>query len=127
MKGLCYVWAIIGDIVGSYYEMHNLKSKKIKFMDKNKSCFTDDTVMTLAVAKSFLDCNNNYDNLKENTVNNMVTIGRNYSRCGFGGDFFKWMIKDEHEPYNSYGNGAAMRVSACGVVASSLEEAKKYY
>ena len=55
----------------------------------------------------------------------MVNIGRKYSQCGFGGSFFKWIISDNHEPYNSYGNGAAMRVSACGLVAKNIEEAKK--
>lgn len=116
--------AIIGDIAGSYYEINNIKTKKFKFMNKNKSNFTDDTVMTLAVAKSILECNNNYDYLKDITINNMVRIGRNYSQCGFGEGFFKWIISDNPEPYNSYGNGAAMRVSACGIVAKDIEEAK---
>ena len=117
--------AIIGDIAGSYYEINNIKTKKFKLMEKYKSKFTDDTVTTLAIAKSILECNNNYDLLKEILINNMVNIGRKYSQCGFGGDFFKWIISDNHEPYNSYGNGAAMRVSACGLVAKSIEEAKK--
>lgn len=116
--------AIIGDIAGSYYEINNIKTKKFKLMENYKSKFTDDTVTTLAVAKSILECNNNYDNLKEILINNMVNIGRKYSRCGFGGSFFKWIISDNHEPYNSYGNGAAMRVSACGLVAKNIEEAK---
>lgn len=118
--------AIIGDIAGSYYETSNIKTKKFKMMETRKSCYTDDTVMTLAVAKSFLDCNGNYDNLKEITISNMVKIGRNHSQCGFGGDFFKWIIKDEHKPYNSFGNGAAMRVSTCGIVARNIEEAKQF-
>lgn len=84
------VGAIIGDIAGSYYEMHNIKSKKFKFMEKNKSEFTDDTVMTLAVYKSLLEANGNYDNLSQIVINNMVAIVRNHSQCGFGGDFFKW-------------------------------------
>lgn len=95
-------------------------------METRKSSYTDDTVMTLAVAKSFLDCNENYDDLKEIAINNMVTIGRNHSQCGFGGDFFKWIIKDGHKPYNSFGNGAAMRVSTCGIVARDIEEAKQF-
>ena len=117
--------AIIGDIDGSYYEINNIKTKKFKLMEKYKSTFTDDTVTTLAVAKSILECNNNYDALKGILINNMVSIGRKYSRCGFGGSFFKWIISENHEPYNSYGNGAAMRVSACGLVAKNIEEAKK--
>lgn len=116
--------AIIGDIAGSYYEMHNIKSKKFKFMEKNKSEFTDDTVMTLAVCKSLLEANGNYNDLTQIVINNMVAIGRNHSQCGFGGDFFKWIIKDEHKPYNSFGNGAAMRVSACGIVGKNIDEVK---
>ena len=116
--------AIIGDIAGSYYEMDNIKTKKFTFMDKKKSSFTDDTVMTLAVGKSIVECNGDYSNLKERLINNMVTFGRNHSQCGFGGNFFKWIIKDDHTPYNSFGNGAAMRVSACGIVGKNEEEVK---
>ena len=116
--------AIIGDIAGSNYETDNIKTKKFKFMEKKKSTYTDDTVMTLAVGKSLVECHGNYSNLKEILINNMVTIGRKHSQCGFGGEFFKWIIKDEHEPYNSYGNGAAMRVSACGIVGKDIEEVK---
>ena len=115
--------AIIGDIAGSSYEMHNIKTKKFKLMDKDSS-YTDDTVMTLAIGKSIIECNGDYSNLKEVLIDNMVTIGRNHSQCGFGGDFFKWIIKDDHLPYNSYGNGAAMRVSACGIVGKDLDEVK---
>ena len=116
--------AIIGDIAGSYYEINNIKTKKFKFMDKKNSTFTDDTVMTLAVGKSIVECNGNYSNLKELLIENIVSIGRNHSQCGFGENFFKWIIKDEHVPYNSYGNGAAMRVSACGIVGKNVEEVK---
>lgn len=117
---------IIGDIAGSYYEVHNIKTKKFKFMDKKNSSFTDDTVATLAIAKSLLECEGNYEHLKEYTINNLVKIGRNHSQCGFGADFFKWIIKDDHKPYNSYGNGAAMRVGVCGIVANSIEQAKMF-
>ena len=92
-NGIMYVGdimygTIIGDIAGSYYEMHNIKTKKFKFMDKNKSSFTDDTVMTLAVCKSLLECDGNYSKLHDIVINNMVTIGRNHSQCGFGDKFF---------------------------------------
>ena len=116
---------IIGDIAGSYYEMYNIKTKRFKFMDKNKSSFTDDTVMTLAVCKSLLEYNGNYDELHNIVINNMVTIGRNHSQCGFGNNFFGWIIKDDHTPYNSYGNGAAMRVGCCGIVGKSIKEVKR--
>ena len=64
--------AIIGDIAGSYYEVNNIKTKKFKLMEKYKSTFTDDTVTTLVVAKSILECNNNYDALKDILIDNMV-------------------------------------------------------
>ena len=115
---------IIGDIAGSYYEMHNIKTKKFKFMEKNKSSFTDDTVMTLAVCKSLLEFNGDYNRLHDIVINNMVTIGRNHSQCGFGDKFFGWIIKDDHKPYNSFGNGAAMRVGCCGIVGKNIEEVK---
>ncbi len=129
-NGIIYVGdimygTIIGDIAGSYYEMHNIKTKKFKFMDKNKSSFTDDTVMTLAVCKSLLECDGNYSKLHDIVINNMVTIGRNHSQCGFGDKFFGWIIKDDHSPYNSFGNGAAMRVGCCGIVGKNMEEVKK--
>ena len=54
----------------------------------------------------------------------MVEIGREYPDCGFGGHFNSWIMSDNHEPYNSFGNGSAMRVSACGFVGESLEEVK---
>lgn len=116
--------AIIGDIAGSSYEINNIKTKKFKFMNKKNSTFTDDTVMTIAVGKAILDCNGDYSNLNNLLIENMVSIGRNHSQCGFGGNFFKWIIRDDHTPYNSYGNGSAMRVSACGIVGNSIEEVK---
>lgn len=115
---------IIGDIAGSHYEQVNIKTKDFKFMDKKISSFSDDTVATLAVCKSLLECNN-INTLKDIFINNMVTIGRNHSQCGFGGDFFKWIVTDNHEPYGSYGNGAAMRVGCCGIVGKTLEEVKE--
>ena len=80
--------------------------------------------MTIAIAKSLLDCNGDYNNLSEITINNMVKFGRENIHCGFGGSFIRWIQMDVHEPYNSYGNGSAMRVSPCGLIANSIEEAK---
>ena len=114
--------AIIGDVVGSVYEWDNIKTKDFKLFNE-KNFFTDDTVMTIAVAKSLIDCNGNYDNLSEVTINNMVKFGRENINCGFGGSFIKWIISDNHEPYNSYGNGSAMRVSPCGMIANSIGQA----
>ncbi len=116
---------IIGDIAGSYYEMNNIKTKKFKFMDKRKSNFTDDSVITLAVCKSLLEYENDLNKLHNIVIENMVKIGRNHSQCGFGGDFFKWIIADNHNPYGSYGNGAAMRIGCCGIAGNSIDEVKE--
>lgn len=116
--------AIIGDIAGSRYEWNNIKSKDFELLNSMECFFTDDTVMTLAVAKSLLECNGNYNNLSAIATNNMVEIGRKYPDCGFGGNFYKWIMTDNHKPYNSFGNGSAMRVSACGIVGNDLEEVK---
>jgi len=115
--------AIIGDIVGSRFEWNNIKSKEFEFYHP-KCFFTDDSVMSLAIAKSILESECDYEKLRNIVINNMVSIGRKYPMCGFGGSFYRWIMTDNHSPYNSYGNGAAMRVSACGFAASSLEDAK---
>jgi type I restriction enzyme M protein len=104
--------AIIGDIVGSRFEWNNIKTKEFEFFTRN-SFATDDSIMTLAVAKAILESEKNPDILKKTIAN-----------CGYGGMFHIWMYTDNPKPYNSYGNGAAMRVSPCGFAASSLEEAK---
>ena len=114
--------AIIGDIVGSIYEWDNHRSKDFElFTDRN--FFTDDSVMTVAVAKALLDAKPDYSDLGEVAVQKMREIGRNYPFCGYGAGFYNWMYSKEPKPYNSYGNGAAMRNSACGLVANSIKEA----
>jgi len=115
--------AIVGDVVGSIYEFDNIKTKEFELFNKY-STFTDDSVMTIAIAKSLLDCNGNYENLSNIAIDNMVSIGRIYDSCGYGSTFYKWINTDIHKPYNSFGNGSAMRVSPCGIVANSIEEVK---
>ena len=113
--------AIIGDIVGSRFEWHNIKTKQFDFL--THSCFfTDDSVMSLAIAKAILETKQPTQ-LMTSAILCMQDIGRNYPNCGYGGSFCNWMFSSNPKPYNSYGNGAAMRVSACGFAASSLEEA----
>jgi ADP-ribosylglycohydrolase len=114
--------AIIGDIAGSRFEFNNLRSKDFDLFAKNCS-ITDDSIMTLAVAKAILACNGDWEQLGENAVKYMQEIGRKYPNCGFGGMFRRWMFSDKPEPYNSYGNGAAMRVSPCGFIAKTEAEA----
>ena len=115
--------AIIGDIVGSRFEWHNIKSKDFELF--HKSCeFTDDSLMTIAIAKALHESKkNNYEDLEKQLDYYMHEIGKKYPNCGFGGNFYKWIMNDIHEPYNSFGNGSAMRTSKCGEIAESLDEA----
>lgn len=115
--------SIIGDIVGSRFEWNNIKTKEFDFFTYRCE-FTDDSVMSLAVAKALLDCGGDYDNLGTFAVKAMQEIGRPYPNCGYGGMFRQWMYSDNPMPYNSFGNGAAMRISACGFVAKTTDEAK---
>ena len=113
--------AIIGDIVGSRFEFNNIKTKDFEFITKD-SHFTDDTVLTLAIADYFNKYGKTLDkNLLINIVKSTV---KKYINAGYGPSFLRWVNSSSNEPYNSYGNGAAMRVSPVSYVASSLEECK---
>ena len=116
--------AIIGDIVGSRFEFDNYRNKDFQFFHPKFCRFTDDSVMTLAVAKALIDCNNEYSNLKRLVIKTMVDFGRKYPGCGYGGNFFDWLKSDFHEPYGSYGNGAAMRVGAIPVMFDDARKIK---
>jgi len=109
---------IIGDIIGSVYEWDNIKTKDFPLFSE-KCFFTDDTVMTVAVADALLN-----GGAADNFIDSMKRIGRFYPDSGYGGHFSNWVQSDEREPYNSYGNGSAMRVSPCGWYAESLNEAE---
>ncbi len=117
------IGAIIGDIVGSRYEWLNHKSKDFKMFDQNCSP-TDDSVMSLAIAKALLECKEEYDELSVKAISCMQELGRIYKYIGYGGMFYKWLFTDNPQPYGSYGNGAGMRVGPCGFAAKTLEEAK---
>lgn len=122
------IGAIIGDIAGSRFEWNDHKSKKFEFF--GKGCFpTDDSIMTIAIAKAVMESKDRYggvdaEKLSENAVIWMRKIGKHYPDCGYGGTFFRWIYEEIDGPYGSYGNGAAMRVSAAADAARSLEEAK---
>jgi ADP-ribosylglycohydrolase len=97
--------AIIGDIVGSPYEFNNIKTTDFPLFSV-KSRFTDDTVMTLAVAEALME-----GGKAENYVVAMKKYGALYPNAGYGGRFLSWLASDKTKPYNSFGNGSAMRVS----------------
>jgi len=120
MKG-----AIIGDIVGSRWEFNNIFTKDFQWLDRKKNYFTDDTVMTVAVADAVMKWKESgtkdYEYLRELAIESMQIIGENYPRCGFGGRFIKWIFGDA-VPLDSCGNGSAMRVSSVAWFADSLAE-----
>ena len=111
--------AIVGDIIGSAYEFNNTKRKEFHLFTP-KSKFTDDTVMTLAVSRWLCD---DKEHRKETLVRYMQEFGRRYPTAGYGGSFMRWLYNPEPQPYNSYGNGSAMRVSPVAFYAHSLQEA----
>ena len=110
--------AIIGDIIGSVYEFNNKKQKDFHLFTP-MSRFTDDTVMTLAVAKWLTE---DKEHSEEGLVLRMQDLGRRYPYVGYGGGFRRWLYNQQPQPYNSYGNGSAMRVSPIAFYAQSLEE-----
>ncbi len=107
------IGAIAGDIIGSAYE-HSIM-KQIDFnLFTEKSTFTDDSVMTVAVASVLLDGGS--------FVNNLQQWGRRYPNAGYGFNFFQWIHDDLPQPYNSWGNGSAMRVSPVGFAFNELQD-----
>ena len=99
--------AIVGDVVGSVYERHNIKTKQFPLF-RDDCHFTDDTVMTCAVAEAVMN-----GGQKDDFIDAIKKYGRIYPNVGYGGRFRKWINSDDREPYYSCGNGSAMRVSPC--------------
>lgn len=118
------IGAIIGDIVGSKYEFNNNRTKDFIFFDEDMF-FTDDTVMSVAIYTALSKTyKNNYRDLDKEVIKYMQLYGRIYQGRGYGGRFAKWIWETNPQPYNSYGNGSAMRVSSVPYFAKSLEEVK---
>jgi ADP-ribosylglycohydrolase len=107
------IGAIAGDIIGSVYEWENIKTKDFDLF-RPDCCFTDDTVLTVALAESILT-DTDYTSL-------MRAYYRRYPAAGYGGFFHRWALAHEGQPYNSWGNGAAMRISSVGFAFNTLEE-----
>ncbi len=112
--------AVCGDIIGSIYEFNPLKSKVFPLFTE-KSIFTDDTVLTAAVARAILS--------EGDYGAHIADLAQQYPDAGYGGKFAAWAVEGGGKPYNSFGNGSAMRVSPVGWAFSSLkrtlEEAEK--
>lgn len=102
------IGAIIGDIVGSVYEWHNIKTKDFPLFQPGCR-FTDDTVMTVAVAEGLMNGGE-----ADDFMDAMKKYGRLFPNAGYGGRFGQWLLSDTRKPYGSWGNGSAMRVSPVG-------------
>ncbi|MCX6055679.1 MAG: ADP-ribosylglycohydrolase family protein [Chloroflexi bacterium] len=107
------IGAIAGDIIGSVYEWHNIKTTYFPLF-KQGCKFTDDSVLTIALADSILN--------QADYIDRMKFYFHKYPFAGFGGHFSNWAESDSREPYNSWGNGAAMRISPVGFAYKTLEE-----
>ena len=117
--------ALIGDFVGSVYEANNVKTKDFELFSRN-STFTDDSIMTLAVANGVMNSIEKSDEIiKDSIVDSMRLYGIKYPFAGYGGRFYDWLASDNPEPYFSYGNGSAMRVSSIAWIFNDLDEIRR--
>jgi ADP-ribosylglycohydrolase len=107
------IGAIAGDIIGSVYEFRPIKTKDFPLFRRDSE-FTDDTVVTVAVADAILAGRPYVDSIRE--------VGRRYPHASYGWWFSSWLQSDDAQPYNSWGNGSAMRVSPVGFAFSSEDE-----
>ena len=117
MKGI--IGAIAGDVIGSAYEFHPTRDYGFDLFTP-KTTFTDDTVLTMANAQWLLE---DESHSPETLVKIMQDMCRRYPGRGYGGRFAHWIIDSDPQPYSSFGNGSAMRVSPVGYYAKSLDEA----
>jgi ADP-ribosyl-[dinitrogen reductase] hydrolase len=130
------IGAIIGDIVGSRFEFNNYRKKDFELFT-NDCKVTDDSIMTIAVARAIMETEklinpssgrdtfidyNYYLLLEKMVIKYMQKIGRKYPNSGYGGMFSRWIFSDNPKSYNSFGNGAAMRISPVAYIASAEYE-----
>ena len=125
--------AIIGDMVGSLYEFHPIKTKEFNIFN-NRMSMTDDSLLTIAVAETLLKHypidykDKSLKAIQKDLVNAFVKTWEEYPQAGFGGMFYRWCqyasLTGEAKPYNSFGNGSAMRISPVGWIANSEEEVR---
>ena len=118
--------AILGDMIGAPYEFDRGRKTKVFPLFISDSQFTDDTVMTLAVAEALMDSRGSSDDgIRAALIEKMQKWGRRYPHAGYGGMFAQWLRTPSPRPYGSYGNGSAMRVSAAGWLYDTLEETRR--
>lgn len=121
------IGAILGDMVGAPYEFDRGSKRKDFEMWIPRVHFTDDTVMTVAVAQALLslDRDAGEEEIKNAVIRSMQDWGRRYPNAGYGGRFIGWLFDDDPQPYNSWGNGSAMRVSSVGWLYDSIERTRE--
>ena len=119
MENVKMLGALAGDIIGSVYEFYGTKSTEFDLFS-DASRFTDDSVMTLAVAKWLVE---DEAHTLHYLIYCMQELGHEHPYAGYGGMFLGWLSEDNPQPYNSWGNGAGMRVSPVGLYAKTLDEA----
>ena len=119
------IGAILGDMIGAPYEFDRSPKTKDFPLFQRKTEFTDDSVMTIAVAEALLKTKGKTDDeIRTALIISMRRWGRRYPDAGYGARFYRWLNAWHPKPYGSYGNGAAMRVSAAGWLYDSLEETR---
>lgn len=120
--------AILGDMIGAPYEFDRGDKTKEFPLFCDASVFTDDSVMTIAVAEALMKANGKpEEEVKKALISSMQDWGHRYPDAGYGGRFYGWLFaSDDPQPYGSYGNGSAMRVASAGWLYPTLEETLKY-
>ena len=117
--------AILGDMIGAPYEFDMGDKTKVFPLFSKHSQVTDDSVMTIAVAEALMESTGQSDDeIKGTLIYSMQRWGRKYPNAGYGGMFYYWLREKDPQPYNSYGNGSAMRVSSAGWLFDTLEETR---
>ena len=117
--------AILGDIIGSPYEFDRGDKTKDFPLFREDSGFTDDSMMTIAVADALLSDAKDPERIKTLLIYSMQRWGRKDPTAGYGGMFIQWLFDDDPQPYGSFGNGSAMRVSSAGWLYETLEETRE--
>ena len=122
--------AILGDIIGSPYEFDRGNKSKDFPLFRRRSRFTDDSVMTIAVVEALMqaiECGviDDERKTKDLIIDSMHKWGRRYPNSGYGGNFYHWLAEERREPYNSFGNGSAMRVSPAAWLFDDIDTTRK--
>ena len=116
--------AIVGDFIGSVYESQKCSDWEKFPISSDKSKFTDDTIMTIAVEEWLLSADNLADLDDQKLVSNHAVIWPKYPDRGYGANFSQWIQSENPQPYNSYGNGSAMRVSGVAWKFDNMDDVR---